>query len=150
MTRSRTGRTRRITPTRGLVSAALVVAVTGVGTQFAVGGRADVAREHAPGTGGAGADGFQALYDEVAGLSGEDALAFFQSLPDKGVTGMDVIDFFIDLPLSQANEQIYDLYQEEGFDDYISHYPRGEPFEGFQWEHGIGHARSSGPSASST
>ena len=54
------------------------------------------------------------------------------------MTGTDVIDFFIDLPLSQANEQIYDLYQEEGFEEYIARYPRGEPFEGFQWEHGSG------------
>lgn len=81
---------------------------------------------------------FQALYDEVSALQGEEALEFFQALPDKGVSGTDVIRFFVDLPISQANTQIYDLFQEEAFERYISGYPEGEPFEGFQWEKGMG------------
>jgi ribose transport system substrate-binding protein len=54
------------------------------------------------------------------------------------VSGPAVIDFFIDLPISQANEQIYELFQEEGFEQYMSGYPRGAPFEGFEWEQGSG------------
>lgn len=81
---------------------------------------------------------FQALYDEVSKLQGQEAYEFFQTLTDKGVTGTDVIDFFIGLPISQANKEIYDLFQEEGFQLYMDGYPSGEPYEGFQWEPGMG------------
>ncbi len=87
---------------------------------------------------------FKELYDEVAKLEGDQALEFFQSLPEKGVTDTEVIDFFVDLPLSQANTQIYDLFQDEGFQRYLEGYPRGEPHEGFQWEQGSG-TEISGP-----
>jgi len=81
---------------------------------------------------------FEALYEEVSKLEGEQALAFFESLPEKGVEGPEVIDFFVDLPISQANKPIYDLFQKEGFERYLAGYPRGEPFEGFQWQQGSG------------
>ena len=81
---------------------------------------------------------FQELYDEVANLSGQEALEFFESLPSKGVTGTDALEFFINLPLSKANEQIYNMYDEEGFEMYNASYPRGEAYEGFQWEKGMG------------
>lgn len=87
---------------------------------------------------------FQALYDEVSGLQGEDALAFFESLPEQGVTGQDVIRFFIDLPISNANSQIAELFEEEAFERYMAGYPRGEPYEGFEWEKGMG-TQISGP-----
>jgi len=82
--------------------------------------------------------GFEALYAEVSKLQGEDALRFFESLPEKGVSGPAVIEFFIDLPLSNANKQIYDLFEEEGFGFYLDKYPRGDFYEGFQWEKGMG------------
>ena len=81
---------------------------------------------------------FAALYEEVAGLEGEEALEFFQSLPEKGVEGTEVIDFFIDLPLSDANQQIADLFKEEGFERYLKGYPRGTPHDDFKWEQGSG------------
>jgi ribose transport system substrate-binding protein len=81
---------------------------------------------------------FADLYNEVAELEGEEALAFFESLPSKGVKGAEVIEFFIDLPLSDANDQIYDLFEEEGFQFYLEKYPRGDFYEGFQWEKGMG------------
>jgi ribose transport system substrate-binding protein len=81
---------------------------------------------------------FKALYSKVSKLQGEEALKFFESLPSKGVTGTEAIEFFVDLPISKANTQIYDLFQDEGFERYLAGYPRGEPYKGFNWEQGSG------------
>ena len=81
---------------------------------------------------------FAELYNEVSKLQGEEAVKFFESLPSKGVEGEDIIKFFIDLPISNANAQIAKLYEKEGFERYISGYPRGEPTGGFKWESGMG------------
>src|SRR4051794_22809640 len=77
---------------------------------------------------------YKALYSEVAKLQGQDALKFFQSLPSKGVKGADVIDFFIDLPVSGANKQINKLFTDEGFQFYLDKYPRGNAYSNFQWK----------------
>lgn len=81
---------------------------------------------------------FAKLYEEVSKLQGEEAVKFFESLPSKGVEGEDIIKFFIDLPISDANAEIAKLYNDEGFERYLSGYPRGEPHEGFNWEPGMG------------
>lgn len=81
---------------------------------------------------------FKALYDEVAKLKGEEALKFFDSLPSKGVKGHEVIQFFIDLPVSKANSQIAKLFEDEGFGFYLDKYPRGAPYDNFQWQKGMG------------
>lgn len=81
---------------------------------------------------------FADLYTEVSKLSGEDAVNFFESLPSKGVEGPEVIEFFIDLPISKANKQIYDLFEEEGFQFYLDKYPRGDFYNDFQWKKGMG------------
>jgi ribose transport system substrate-binding protein len=81
---------------------------------------------------------YKALYDEVGKLQGQDALKFFESLPAKGVKGADVIEFFIDLPVSTANKQISKLFQDEGFAFYLGKYPREEPYNNFQWKNGMG------------
>jgi ribose transport system substrate-binding protein len=107
----------------------LCLAVAGCGSTEEVSGEAASADSDSK---------FQALYDEVAGLEGDEALKFFQSLPDKGVEGTEVIDFFVDLPISDANAQIHDLFEEEGFERYLAGYPRGDAYEGFEWEQGSG------------
>ncbi len=81
---------------------------------------------------------FQALYNEVAKLQGDEALKFFESLPAKGVKGADVIEFFIDLPVSGANAQISKLFKDEGFAFYLDKYPRGNAYDNFQWKTGMG------------
>jgi ribose transport system substrate-binding protein len=81
---------------------------------------------------------YDALYKEVAKLQGQDALKFFESLPAKGVKGADVIEFFIDLPISSANPQIAKLFKDEGFAFYLQKYPRGDAFGKFQWKPGMG------------
>ena len=81
---------------------------------------------------------YESLYKEVSKLQGDAALKFFESLPKKGVKGAEVIEFFIDLPISKANKQIYDLFQKEGFGFYLDKYPRGDMYGNFQWKKGMG------------
>jgi len=81
---------------------------------------------------------FTPLYEELSKLEGEEALEFFESLPSRGVTGSDVIKFFIDLPISQANNQIYEIFEKDGLAFYLDKYPKGEFYKGFQWEIGMG------------
>jgi len=81
---------------------------------------------------------FSTLYQEVANLEGESALEFFENLPSKGVAGADVIEFFIDLPISKANEQIFNIFEKDGLAFYLEKYPKGEFYGGFQWEKGMG------------
>lgn len=126
--------------TTRLVGVALALVASGAGIQSASASGPDASVLTASAPPSAGDVDFDALYEEIAGLEGEDALAFFESLPERGVSGPAVIDFFIGLPISEANEQIYELYQEEGFEGYISGYPSGEPVDGFQWEPGMGTA----------
>ena len=89
-------------------------------------------------TSAGGAVDFQALYAEVSKLQGEEALKFFNSLPEKGLKDADIIQFFIDLPISQANQQIYKLFNDEGFEPYLTGYPKGTMFDNFQWAKGMG------------
>lgn len=116
------------------VIAALLMALVAAGCGEDSGGESS----SASGGGETGNTQFAELYDEVAGLQGEEAVKFFESLPSKGVEGEDIIKFFIDLPISDANPQIAKLYEDEGFERYISGYPRGEPADGFEWEPGMG------------
>lgn len=81
---------------------------------------------------------FEQLYQEVAELEGQEALEFFESLPEKGLTGNQVLDFFINLPVSEANEQVHEIYQKQGFEMYIDNYPQGEAYNNFKWEKGMG------------
>ena len=151
---SPTRRTSRIKATAVLFSAAMILVVSGPGTQ---GASADepTADDSVPSTGdaGSGAGQFQELYDEVASLEGEEALAFFESLPERGVSGPAVIDFFIDLPISQANEQIYDLFEEEGFEGYMDGLSPWRAVRGVPVGAGFGHrdrraVQRTGPEAS--
>ncbi len=75
---------------------------------------------------------------ECAALSGADALAYFESLADKGLSDDEIMQFFIDLPVSQANADIYKLYQDEGFETYGASYPKPNPYDNFVWEKGSG------------
>jgi len=73
----------------------------------------------------------QSLFDEVAALSGQDAINFFNSLADRGLSDSEIMQFFIDLPVSQANEDIYKLYVEDGFEIYADTYPTGTTHENY-------------------
>lgn len=81
---------------------------------------------------------FEALYAEVSKLQSQEALDFFNSLPEKGLKGLDIIKFFVDLPVSPANEQINQILVEEGFQQYLDAYPKGNMYDNFNWEIGMG------------
>lgn len=78
------------------------------------------------------------LYKEVASLQGDAALKFFEGLKTKGLTDPEILEFFIDLPLSPANKQIAQIYKDEGFEMYSKSYPKGETYNGFEWLKGSG------------
>jgi ribose transport system substrate-binding protein len=118
---------------RRSVCAALALLVTGM----LVAGCGD-SEEASPAARASVNEKFSALYEEVSTLQGEDALKYFESLPSKGVTDTEIIEFFIDLPISDANPQIRELFEKEGFERYLAGYPEGEPYQGFQWEQGSG------------
>ncbi|OIJ11834.1 LacI family transcriptional regulator [Anaerobacillus alkalilacustris] len=78
------------------------------------------------------------LFEEVKHLEGQEALAYFESLPTKGLSNSDILDFFIQLPLSNANEDIVNLFKNDQFQLYMNTYPTGEPFGNYRWTMGSG------------
>lgn len=75
---------------------------------------------------------------ECSALSDMEAYNYFCSLADKGLTDDEIIQFFIDLPISTANEQVYQLFQDEGFQASMDTYPIGETYDGYTWANGDG------------
>jgi ABC-type sugar transport system substrate-binding protein len=83
-------------------------------------------------------DELAALVAEASKLSDLEALSFFESLGDRGLSNAQIIQFFVDLPISKANAQIYDMYMKEGLDNYAKSYPKGEFYDSFEWSSGMG------------
>jgi len=81
---------------------------------------------------------FTHLYKTLKPLSGQDALTFFENLPASGLTDAEILDFFINIPLSDANPEIVELYKREEFDKFMSTYPSGAPYNGYKWTKGNG------------
>ena len=136
---SPTRRTSRIKATAVLFSAAMILVVSGPGTQGAS-AEEPTADDSVPSTGdaGSGAGQFQELYDEVASLEGEEALAFFRGSVVKGRDRPGRSSTSSSICRSPGERADHQLFQDEGFESYMAGYPRGEPFEGFQWEQGSG------------
>lgn len=107
----------------------MVIAVVGCGKTVNK-GDSQTKSGQSSSTGNAKIDG---LYKDVASLQGNEALKFFEGLKDKGLTDAEILQFFIDLPLSQANKQIAQIYKDQSFEMYSKSYPKGETFKGFQW-----------------
>lgn len=78
------------------------------------------------------------FYKEIKGLSGKEALEYFEKLPGKGLSNSEILEFFINIPMSSANKQINKIYKEEQFDKYMSTYPRGRTFDDYKWTKGNG------------
>lgn len=89
-------------------------------------------------------DTVTALLSEVSGLKDLDALAYFESLADKDLTDAQIIDFFVNLPLSDANQGINDLYTSRGFASGADAYPSAQMVDGFEWTLGMG-TETTGP-----
>ncbi len=81
---------------------------------------------------------FDALYEEVSDLEGWDAYEFFESLPERGLNHDQVLEFFINLPLSDANEGLYQQYMDEDLGFYAEIYPEGPFYDDYSWEKGAG------------
>lgn len=79
-----------------------------------------------------------ALVAEASQLSGLEALEYWESLGDKGLSDQQIMQFFIDLPVSQANQEVYDLYINDGLDIGADSYPIGEFYDNFEWQMGMG------------
>lgn len=90
---------------------------------------------------GSKADPLQDLskfHEEVKDLQGQEAYDYFDSLVDKGLNEAEILQFFIDLPLSDSNPGIVKQFEEEEFAKYMSTYPKGLPFEDYSWTKGNG------------
>lgn len=81
---------------------------------------------------------FEALYAEVASLTNQDAIDYFNSLADKGLSQAQILEFFINLPISESNQEIYDLYYAEQLDMYANEYPTPNFVDGYSWQMGSG------------
>lgn len=78
------------------------------------------------------------LVSECAGLSGMDAYNFFTTLTDRGLSQGEIIDFFVKLPISQANQEVYDLYINDALDVYAESAPEGIVYGDYSWALGDG------------
>ncbi|MHB8064859.1 MAG: sugar ABC transporter substrate-binding protein [Ruminiclostridium sp.] len=81
---------------------------------------------------------YTSLYAEVSKLSGEEAYNFFAGLKEKGLTDDQILQFFIGLPLSNANKAIADTYTKDGLDTYAQTYPSGAGIDNYVWKNGSG------------
>lgn len=61
---------------------------------------------------------FDSLNAEVEGLQDDDAYTFFEGLADRGMTSQEILAFFAQMPISPANEQINQIYEEEALGIY--------------------------------
>lgn len=98
----------------------------------------------APPAAAEGSEDIASLVAEASKLSDLEALQFFQSLGDKELSDAQIIQFFIDLPLSSANQQIYQIYNDNALGNYAESYPKGSFYDNFEWQAGMG-KKISGP-----
>lgn len=95
--------------------------------------------EAAPVAAGGGDELVEQCVAEAAMLSDMDAVNYWNGLKsEKGLTDDQIIQFFIDLPLSDANPQVKALYEDEGFEASTGNYPKADMYEGYVWEKGEG------------
>ena len=81
---------------------------------------------------------FAELYAELEGKTGQDAYDFFDSLKSRGLNDHQILRFFIHLPLSHANEQAANIYEQDGLEAYSQFYPYGEAYNNYTWQPGSG------------
>jgi len=74
-------------------------------------------------------------YSKVKNLKGMELIEYFNTL---GLKGQDALDFWINIPVSKANKQVYDRFQKEGFQFYLDKYPSAPSFGGYQFKMGMG------------
>lgn len=105
------------------------------GATAATGGGTDSGGDAAPST---EQELIDQLISECKDLSGLDAYNFFNTLADRGLSQSGIIDFFIQLPISQANEGVYKVFKEDALDVYIEASPVGELYGDYAFKTGMG------------
>jgi ABC-type sugar transport system substrate-binding protein len=78
------------------------------------------------------------LLDEVSDLSGMEAFEFFNTLADRGLSQGEIIDFFVKIPISTANQEVYNLYTDDALDIYAESAPEGVVYGNYEWKLGDG------------
>lgn len=81
---------------------------------------------------------YDALYAELKGKTDWDAYNFFQGLKDRGLTSDQILTFFLNLPLSDANESIYKVYMDDGLGLFTDDYPHGATYGDYVFKIGMG------------
>ena len=74
-------------------------------------------------------------YAKVETLQGMALIEYFNGLDLKG---QDALNFWINIPVSKANKQVYDLFEKEGFQFYLDKYPTAPRFDGYAFKMGMG------------
>ena len=74
-------------------------------------------------------------YSKVKNLKGMELIEYFNTL---GLKGQDALDFWINIPVSKANKEVYDRFKKEGFQFYLDKYPSAPSFGGYQFKMGMG------------
>ena len=78
------------------------------------------------------------LVQECASLTDMDAYEFFTKLTERGLSQAEIIEFFVKLPISTANQEVYDLYMNDALDVYAETAPEGVVYGGYEWTLGDG------------
>ncbi|MFZ3070423.1 MAG: sugar ABC transporter substrate-binding protein [Anaerolineaceae bacterium] len=81
---------------------------------------------------------YDALYAELKGKTDWDAYNFFMDLQNRGLSSSEILTFFINIPLSDANESIYKVYTEDGLGMFTEDYPHGATYGDYVFEVGGG------------
>ncbi|MCP4405742.1 MAG: sugar ABC transporter substrate-binding protein [bacterium] len=79
------------------------------------------------------AQGFD--YSKVEKLSGMELIEHFNSL---GLKDQAALDFWKNIPVSQANKGIYDRFEKEGFQFYLDKYPTAPAYGDYAFKMGMG------------
>lgn len=121
-----------------LIVLSMVAAIAGCGESQPAAATDTSSSSNGESTGSNSESEFASLYAEVSKLSGEDAYNFFAGLKDKGLADDKILQFFIDIPLSNANKMIADTYIKDGLDTYEKTYPSGAGIDNYVWKNGDG------------
>jgi len=89
------------------------------------------------------------LVAECSSLSGMEAYKFFNTLTERGLSQGEIIDFFVKLPISTANQEVYDLYMNDALDVYAESAPEGVVYNEYEWKLGDG-TEITGPYSNNT
>ena len=74
-------------------------------------------------------------YSKAKKLQDMKLIEYFNGL---GLKEQDAINFWMNIPVSKANKEVYDRFQKEGFQFYLDKYPSAPRYGGYQFKMGMG------------